>query len=119
MEEQVNEILGVSESSPIQEREKTFDDLITEENTLKVIANVILIVGIISSLILLFTVAIIQIQIKGEYSFEDKTETIFNASGFVITIGTFFSSIALWAFLRVIGNISITLKELKENKLNL
>ena len=110
MEKQVNEILGVSEISTTEEIES-----ISDEKSLKTIVNIILIVGIISSLILLFTVTIIQV--KGEYSF--KNETIFSSSGFVITIGTLFSSIALWAFLRVIANISITLKELKENKQSL
>lgn len=115
MEEQVNEILGVSEISTTEEKESISDELISDEKSLKTIANIILIVGIISSLILLFTVTIIQV--KGEYSFQN--ETIFSSSGLVITIGTLFSSIALWAFLRVIANISITLKELKENKQSL
>jgi len=115
MEEQVNEILGVSESSPTQKKTSISEELISDEITIKIIANIILIIGIISSIILLFTVAIIQT--KGKYSFEDKN--VISMSGLVITIGSLISSIALWAFLRVIGNISITLKEIKENKQSL
>ena len=37
----------------------------------------------------------------------------FSATGLAITLATLISTVTLWAFLRVISNISVTLKEIK------
>lgn len=116
MEEHVDEILGIKEENPVTEIASSKSEM-SDENMLKIIANVILVVGIIASIVLLFTVAIVQVQIQDEYSYLTKTETRWSSAGFAITIGTFLFSIVLWSFFRVIINISISLKELKENKL--
>jgi len=113
MENNINETLNLSGNSDTQITETVNNNNnTTDEKTLKTIANLILVVGIISSLILLFTVTFVKIP--GKYSWEN--EMAFNASGLVITIGTLFSSIGLWALLRVISNISISLKELNIKK---
>ena len=88
-------------------------ELISDEVTLKKIGLIFLLVGIISSIILFFTITIIDFE--GEYSFQD--EIIFSWSGLIITLGTLFLSIALWAFFRVIANISISLKKIEKSKL--
>lgn len=103
MSENINEILNVSDT----EVEKKDELSLSEEKTLKTIADIVLVVGIISSVILLFTITIINV---GEYSWENEFK--FSASGLVNTLGVLFSSIAIWALLRVISNISISLKEL-------
>ena len=105
MSENINEVLNVSLDTEV---EKTAELSLGEEKTLKTIADIVLVVGIISSLILFFTITIINVP--GAYSFETKTG--FSASGLVNTLGVLFSSIAFWAFFRVISNISISLKEL-------
>lgn len=105
MDKNISEILNVSENIENENGEKFST---SDETTLKIIANIILTVGIISSFILFFTITLITIP--GEHTWESKTT--FSASGFVSTLGVLFSSIAIWAFFRVISNISISLKEL-------
>lgn len=100
-ENNLNEILAVDENVSIQE------NVDSDEVLLKNIANAILIIGAISSLVLLFTIGII---ITGKYDFE--RDVIFNMTGFVISVLTFVLSLALWAFLRVVSNISIKLSKL-------
>lgn len=110
MENNINEILNLSDNAASQIVE--IADKTNDEETLRTIANLILAVGIISSLIMLFTITFIKTP--GEYSWESKMAI--SASGLMITIGTLFSSIGLWAFFRVISNISISLKELNNKK---
>ena len=78
------------------------------ESTLKTIAMVILICGIIVSIILLFT--IVFVGVSGTYYSEKE----FNPSGFAMTIGILLSSIASWASLNVFANISLRLKAIQE-----
>ena len=79
------------------------------ENTLKTIATIILICGIIVSVILLFTAMFIE-----EPSYSYHTEKVFNPEGFVMTVGVLLSSIATWASLNVFANISLRLKGIQE-----
>ncbi|WP_026627280.1 hypothetical protein [Dysgonomonas capnocytophagoides] len=79
---------------------------IQDEKGLKVIAVIILIVGIIISGILGFTSIFIDLP-QTKY----LVEYIFNPTGLAITLGTLVSSIGLYFFLTVIANISISLKE--------
>lgn len=106
----INEVLNLSNNASNQIVE--ISDNTNDEKTLRTIANLILAVGIISSLILLFTISFVKIQ--GENSWESKMAL--SASGLVTTIGTLVSSIGLWALLRVISNISTSLKELNNKK---
>lgn len=105
MSENINEVLNVSLDTEIEKKDELS---LSEEMTLRTIADIVLVVGIISSLILFFTITIINVP--GSYSWETKTG--FSAAGMVNTLGVLFSSIAVWAFFRVISNISISLKEL-------
>jgi isoprenylcysteine carboxyl methyltransferase (ICMT) family protein YpbQ len=111
MEEKVNEILGI-ESEEISLKELTdqamkaaSEDPTTEkkdvnnaEKTLSTIADIILFVGIIVTVICLPTVC-----------FADEE---FSPSGFITTVMVLFSSLISWSIMHVLANISFTLKEL-------
>lgn len=85
----------------------------SDEESLKLVARILLLGGIISALILFFNLAIITIP--SEYTqFGGKSKTIFNWPGFVISLCTLLSSIGLYYFMVVIGNISISLKEMNK-----
>lgn len=108
MSENINEVLNITLETSEKEDDEVF---LNDEKKLKVIADIILFVGIISSSILLFTIAFIQV---GEHSWEHEVKL--NASGLVTTLCVLFTSIATWAFFRVVSNISISLKELNRKK---
>lgn len=100
MEENLSKTLNLSENV------SSIEDNMRDEKILKKAANAILIVGIISTLILFFSITLFTV--KGLDSLDSKT--VFSGSGLVITAGTLFSSIATWAFLRVVSNIATSLK---------
>jgi hypothetical protein len=110
MEKDVNEFLGVKET---EEKEATieFVNSYTHEKTLRTIAIVVLIVGIIATLTMFFTVTFPE-KLKDGYSY--TTERSFSLTGFLITIFTCLSSITTWAILNVLSNISINLFKIKD-----
>lgn len=81
------------------------------EKVLNIIANVVLGLGILSSIVLLFTVCWVD---SGRYRYTD--DIVFNPMGFATTIGVLLSSIISWAVLRVICNISYSLKAIRYTK---
>lgn len=117
MEEKVNEILGMeSEQLTLEEEamraapvEPTTEkkDENGAEKTLSGLADIILIVGIIVTIICLFTLCFVEVP-KSMYS----TEKVFSPSGFATTIMVLFSSLISWSVMCVLANISLTLKEL-------
>lgn len=66
------------------------------EETLKLIASIVLWLGIIASFAFLCTIAT-------------------NPMGLVVVFGSFFSSIISWAMLRVVANISLRLKAIQDS----
>lgn len=106
LEEKVNE--KISETLKSTEiNEVNF----SAEKTLKVIATIVLIGGIIGTLICLFTIVIVQ---NPKYSYVE--DLIFNPMGFVTTVAVLLGSLTIWASLRVLSDISINLKELNSKK---
>lgn len=80
------------------------------ENTLSVIANIVLVCGIIATVICLFTIVFVD---NPDYlGLDFQSERIFNVEGFVSTFMILFSSVISWSLLKVVANISITLKEI-------
>lgn len=75
----------------------------TEESTLIIIANIVIALGVLASMILAFT--IIYDKYMG-----------FNPTGLAITISTLLSSIVIWAVLLCIAKISKNIREIR-NKL--
>ena len=71
------------------------------ESILRIIARIILFVGLLTSLIFLFTICWVQ---NPAYSY--VKDTIFNPVGFATTIGTALFSVTTYALLNVIANIS-------------
>ena len=75
---------------------------LSAENTLKTIAVVVLVVGIIGTIVLLVTV-------WNDNSIYDKD---FNSSALVGAIGVLLGTLITWALLKVLADISINLKEI-------
>ena len=79
------------------------------ETTLEIIANIVLVCGIIASIICLFNIVWVQ---NPEYQYID--DKIFSPSGFVTTVMVLASSLISWSFMRVLANISVTLKAMNK-----
>ena len=100
--------LKFSYSTLVKEKQEQKEDSILnscnkEEGTLIVIANIILTIGIIASIVLTFIMAY------------DKYGDI-QYTGLVITLSTLLSSIVTWAVLLCIAKISKNIREIR-NKL--
>lgn len=109
MEENVNEVLGVSENTtteaPKEVEVQKVDN--SAEVTLLTIATIVLWCGIIASVICFSTMVIIK-----DPSYHYHTKYIFNSAGFATTIMVLFSTLIGWGVLKVLANISITLKSI-------
>ena len=75
------------------------------EKTLKVIALMTLILGIIAVFVMLFTICFVP-------KYGDHGRSVFNPLGFGITCGVLISTLISWASLNVFANISLTLKKI-------
>ena len=110
MADYFNVTQGAEQKSPAEtqvvEEKKTNDGA---EYTLKLIANVILVAGIIATLICLFTLVFSEEPSPG---YRYATDTAFNASGFVTTVMVLFATLISWSTMHVLANISSTLKEI-------
>lgn len=78
------------------------DESTSEEVTLNIIAVITLILGLICSVILFFTLALET----------DRWGTEFKLTGFVVAISVMLYTILTWALLRVIARISTNIREL-------
>ncbi len=83
------------------------------ENTIVVISNLILVIGIIASLLCAFTITYTE-GIEYDESLNIRTVKVFNPSGLIVTILIFLFSLTQWAYLRVIANISLNIKEINK-----
>lgn len=106
MEENVNEVVGMEENPTPETNEVQKVDN-SAEDTLIVIGNIVFIFGIIATIICAFTMVVIK-----DPSYTYITEYMFNPSGFATTIIVFFSSLISGGVLKVLANISITLKDI-------
>lgn len=82
--------------------------IILYEKVLRIIANLILAIGILLTIILFFTMDLISQTIL------ENTSYYFNMSGFIISISTLIGSFISWAFFHVICNISIGINKLSK-----
>ena len=122
-EENINEILGIEETTSESSKKQGIFDNVPEtekdnnnqsnaaENTLKVIATVVLWAGIIGTIFCLFTLTTSKV-VDPTYHYSTHYDTIFNPAGLAISIGVLVSTLTMWAMLKVIANISTTLKEI-------
>ena len=76
------------------------------EKTLKTIATITLVLGIIAAFVMVFTVCFVP-------KYGDNGQNVFNPIGFGMTVGVLLSCIISWATLNVFANISLTLKDIK------
>jgi hypothetical protein len=108
MKEDIDEILGTQESKEVTTVDRDIDSY-SHEKTLKTIATIVLVCGIIATIILFVTITFPE-QERNSYA----TERSFSLTGFLITALTCISSITTWAALNVLGNISINLFKIKD-----
>ena len=78
------------------------------EGTLTTVGNVILVLGILATIILAFTTVFVEVEVGWH------KENHFNPMGLALTMGTLLSTLATWAVLRVIANISLRLQAIQE-----
>lgn len=83
------------------------------ERIINVLANVILILGIITSIIMSFTIIIENDSSFGRWTY---TEGGFSPIGFAIVIFTLISSVLLWALLKVTIEVSVNIREIAKSK---
>lgn len=111
-ENQENAFVSAVEETPAPAPNTTPEEEeinLSAENTLNGIAVFTLIAGIIATFICLFTICWIR---NPEYKYLD--EKIFNPGGFATTVAILIGSLATWALLKVLANISITLKQINK-----
>ena len=113
MEKSPNDKMNQPEASGVQNGDlENKPVLFSDEENLKMIANYVLALGILATAVLAFTRMFVTVP--GEYSFDEKK--VFDAGGMAITVFTLLSSLASWACLRVISNISESLKKLADKQ---
>lgn len=108
MEENVNEALGIGGSDAQKKDVQKKSDENSAEKTLQGVATFIMICGIISTIICLFSMTFIDVD-TGYHK-----ETVFNPSGFAVTVGVLLSTLISWSTMMVLANISLTLKDIKK-----
>ena len=115
-EENINEVLGIENSTPKNDinsdnTEAAIPTNNSAEKALNVIAYIVLWGGIIATVFCLFALTTTKV-VDPTYTYSIHYDTIFNPGGLVISIGVFLSTLTTWALLRVIANISTTLKDI-------
>lgn len=111
-EENLNEVLGIEETPEhLETSENEVNSNNAAENTLNVIAGIVLWVGIIGTVFCLFTLTTTKV-VDPNYTYSVHYKSIFNPSGLAVSVGVLLSSLTTWAVLKVIANISISLKEI-------
>lgn len=76
-----------------------------QEKTVSVLADILLVLGIIATLIMLFTIVV-----TGEYSFNKE----FSLIGLAITVSTLFLSVLFWALLKLSVGVSVNVRKIAE-----
>ena len=77
------------------------------ENVLKVVADIILVIGIIATIVCFFALCF-----ETEKHYYSKDETHLSFSGFITTFMVLFSTLISWSVMKVLVNISLTLKDI-------
>ncbi len=109
MEENVNEVLGIQETKE-NETVVEYVDTYSHEKTLRTVATIVLWVGIIATLVCLFT-----ITYTSTVNMWGNAKKEFSIMGLLISILVGISSVTTWAILNVLSNISINLYKIKDN----
>lgn len=78
---------------------------LSDEDLLKNVAGIFLFFGVVASIYLFVTISYVTVGVD-DYA----GVTYFNWAGVIYSLASLISSVALWAFLRVVANISISLK---------
>lgn len=103
----LNNVLEIKNSSNLKNNGNLqINTMPIYEKVLKIMANWLLIMGIISSIIVFFTIGLDSLNAHGHISY------YFNFNGFLISISILLGSITTWALLHVICNISLGINKL-------
>ncbi|MBQ5896082.1 MAG: hypothetical protein IIW75_05895 [Bacteroidaceae bacterium] len=87
------------------------------ENSITFVAYTILILGIIATVYMFATVVFIDVPVNGygySWEFPYATRKEFNPGGLFATLLVLFTTIMQWAFMKVIANISLNLKDINK-----
>lgn len=106
MEKQVEEGLNSKNGHTIGHRYVPNDNA---EAASSVIATVVLCVGLIVTVYCLITLTTTKV-VDPTYEYSVHYNTVFQPSGLLISIGVLLATLSTWALLRVVENISLTLK---------
>lgn len=118
MAEDVNEVLGVAEATPVQQENNSAEIAPVQqpkkedndaENMLERLAGIVFIAGIIAAIICLFTMVWVR---DPSYTYLDKK--MFNPSGLVITVSVLLSALISSSIMQVLAKISLTLKDINK-----
>ena len=111
MEENVNDVLGIStQESKTSENVESSNEVTIDnsaENTLTTIATIILVCGIVATVVCFFYLSFYRVTSYGSIRHDE-----FYPAGFGTTIEVLAGTLISWAGLRVFANISKTLKEI-------
>lgn len=75
----------------------------TIENTLSVLADIVLVLGVIGAIICFFSLSTIKVGFHNE----------FNPVGFGISVSALLSTLISWSIMKALANISLTLKSIR------
>lgn len=100
IERKVDDVVKTATTSEAAKESGSNNDI---EKALTVIANIVLVFGIIAAVLCLFKMV-----------FTYTTHYTYDPSGFITTIMVLFFSIISWCLMRVIANMSMTLKEINK-----
>ena len=84
------------------------------ERTINILSNVLLILGVVASVIMSFT--IIMVEKTSGFGHLTYTEKEFSPIGFAIVIATLLSSVLLWALLKLAIDVSVNIREIAKSK---
>lgn len=115
-DEKINEVLGIEENSEAKDSTSQEVEALTNnaaENTLKTVANIVLWIGCIGTFFCLcFCTHTTTKVVDPTYEYIIHYDSTFNPAGLAVSVGVLLSSVTTWAVLKVIANISISLKEI-------
>lgn len=114
MEENVNELLGIKEETQVNPQiPKAESEHNSAEKILTIVSYIVLACGCLATFICLCNIVWVEEIVLDSY-YSHHTEVHFNPTGFATTVMVLLSTLISWSFMKVIANISLTLKDIKK-----
>lgn len=84
------------------------------EKTVNILSNLLLTLGVIASIVMSFSIVVVEkAESFGRFTYSKKE---FSPIGLVIVVSTLFSSILLWALLKLAIDVSVNIRTIAKNK---